>query len=324
MVAPLPTTRFHWIRHAGRRDLCGCRLLGLFLWRCHHQGLRQDLSVFEIGFFIAVFGLIPAAFAKPKGERWRDSFRLKHPFLVHLRSFTGVASAILVTVSFTTIPFAETYSLVFMMPLFITVMSVLFLKEKVDAIRWAMLALGFLGVMLVVRPGFRELELGHLTALLCAVFGASTTTILRVIAPTEKRVSLIVLPALYVIIINAVLMAPSFIMPTAQQFGLLAASGSMVGMGHILLIAATRNAPASQVAPIQYVQIVWAIGLGAFFYFEYPDFVAYIGLAVVVLSGLVNVFIDGARTRIAGRFAEYRARRPSSPTDITEVQGPEI
>jgi drug/metabolite transporter (DMT)-like permease len=288
------------------------------------KGFGQDLSVFEIGFFVAVFGLIPAAFAKPKGERWRDSFQLGNPLLVHLRSFTGVSSAMLVTVSFTTIPFAETYSLVFLMPLFITVMSVLILRERVDATRWAMLALGFLGVMLVVRPGFRALEFGHLTALLCAVFGASTTTILRVIAPTEKRVSLIVLPALYIIVINAVLMAPGFIMPTPVQFGLLAASGSMVGMGHILLIAATRNAPASQVAPIQYVQIVWAIGLGAFFYSEYPDLIAYIGLAVVVLSGLVNVFIDGARARIAGRFAEYRARRPGSPTDISEVQGPEI
>jgi len=288
------------------------------------KGFGQDLSVFEIGFFVAVFGLIPAAFAKPRTERWRDSFQLHHPLLVHLRSFTGVSSAMLVTVSFTTIPFAETYSLVFLMPLFITVMSVLVLKEKVDFIRWAMLTLGFVGVMLVVRPGFRELEFGHLTALLCAVFGAATTTILRVIAPTEKRVSLIVLPALYIIIINAVLMAPTFVMPTPAQFGLLAASGSMVGMGHILLIAATRNAPASQVAPIQYVQIVWAIGLGAFFYYEYPDLIAYIGLGVVVLSGLVNVFIDGARTRIAGRFAEYRARRPGSPTNITEVQGPEI
>jgi drug/metabolite transporter (DMT)-like permease len=288
------------------------------------KGFGQDLSIFEIGFFVAVFGLIPAAFAKPKHERWRDSFQLKHPLLVHLRSFTGVTSAMLVTVSFTTIPFAETYSLLFMMPLFITVMSVFILKERVDLVRWAMLALGFLGVMLVVRPGFRELEFGHLTALLCAVFGASTTTILRVIAPTEKRVSLIVLPALYIIVINAVLMAPTFVMPTPQQFGLLAAAGSMVGMGHILLIAATRNAPASQVAPIQYVQIVWAIGLGAFFYFEYPDLIAYIGLAVVVLSGLVNVFVDGARTRIAGRFAEYRAQRPGPPTNITEVQGPEI
>jgi len=288
------------------------------------KGFGQDLSVFEIGFFIALFGLIPATFAKPKGERWRDSFRLNQPLLVHARSFSGVASSILVTVSFTTIPFAETYSLVFMMPLFITIMSVLILKERVDLIRWSMLALGFIGVMLVVRPGFRELEFGHLTALLCAVFGASTTTILRVIAPREKRVSLIALPALYLIVINAILMAPSFVMPTLQQFGLLAASGSLVGMGHILLIAATRNAPASQVAPIQYVQIVWAIGLGAWFYAEHPDLIAYIGLAVVVLSGLVNVFIDGARTRIAGRFAEYRASRPGPPSNITEIQGPEI
>ena len=288
------------------------------------KGFGQDLSVFEIGFFVAVFGLIPAVFAVPKQERWRDSFKLRQPLLVHLRSFTGVASAVLITISFTTIPFAETYSLVFLMPLFITVMSVLLLKEKVDPVRWAMMALGFVGVMLVVRPGFRELELGHLTALLCAVFGALTTTILRVIAPTEKRVSLIALPALYVIVINAVLMAPTFVMPTPLQFGLLVACGGMIGIGHILLIAATRNAPASQVAPIQYVQIVWAIALGAFFYSEYPDFIAYIGLAVVVLSGLVNVFIDGARARIAGRFAEYRAQRPGPPTNITEVQGPEI
>ncbi|HEV7345168.1 MAG TPA: DMT family transporter [Devosia sp.] len=288
------------------------------------KGFGQSLSVFEIGFFVGLFGLIPAAFAKPRHERWRDSFKLTHPGLVHLRAFTGLSSAVLVTVSFTTIPFAETYSLVFMMPLFITVMSVLVLKERVDGTRWTMLALGFIGVMLVVRPGFRELQFGHLTALLCAIFGASTTTILRVIAPTEKRVSLIALPALYLIVANAALMAPTFIMPTPEQFGLLAAAGSMVGMGHILLIAATRNAPASQVAPIQYVQIVWAIGLGAFLYFEYPDLLAYIGLAVVVLSGLVNVFIDGARTRIAGRFAEYRARRAGPPTNITEVQGPEI
>jgi drug/metabolite transporter (DMT)-like permease len=288
------------------------------------KGFGQSLSVFEIGFFVAVFSLLPAIFAKPKGERWRDSFKLRHPLLVHLRSISGVSSSILVTYSFTTIPFAETYSLVFLMPLFITIMSVLILRERVDLVRWSMMGLGFLGVMLVVRPGFRELELGHLTALLCAVFGASTTTMLRVIAPTEKRVSLIALPAIYLIVTNAVLMAPTFVMPTPLQFGLLAAGGAMVGMGHILLIAATRNAPASQVAPIQYVQIVWAIGLGAFFYFEYPDLLAYAGLTVVVLSGLVNVFIDGARTRIAGRFAEYRASRPGPPTNITEVQGPEI
>lgn len=287
------------------------------------KGFGQTLSVFEIGFFVAVFSLIPAVFVKPRTERWRDSFKLKHPLLVHARSFSGTASSTLVTFAFVTIPFAETYSLVFMMPLFITAMSVLILKERVDVIRWAMLGLGFVGVMLVVQPGFRALELGHLAALCCAFFGAATTTILRIIAPIEKRVSLIALPAIYLIVVNAVLMIPGFVMPTPLQFALLAGSGALVGLGHILLIAATRNAPASQVAPIQYVQIIWAIGLGAFFFAEYPDLLAYIGIGVVILSGVVNVLVDGARTRIAGRFAEYRAR-PGPPTNITEVQGPEI
>ena len=288
------------------------------------KGFGQSLTIFEIGFFVALFSLLPALFAKPKTERWRDSFSLKRPVLVHLRAFSGVTSSALVTFAFVTIPFAEAYSLVFMMPLFITVMSVVLLKERVDAMRWGMLALGFLGVMLVVRPGFRELELGHLAALCCAFFGAATTTILRVVAPDEKRVSLIAIPALYVIVVNAVLMIPGFVVPSIEQLALLLTSGALIGLGHILLIAATRNAPASQVAPIQYLQIVWAIGLGAFFFTEYPDWIAYAGIGVVILSGLANVAFDGGRARIAGRFAEYRARRTNSPTNITEVQGPEI
>ena len=288
------------------------------------KGFGQNLSVFEIGFFIATFSLIPALFVKPKAERWRDSFQLKHPRLVHLRSFTGVASSTLVTYAFVNIPFAETYSLVFMMPLFITVFSVILLKEAVAGTRWAMLIVGFCGVMLVVRPGFRELELGHLAALACAVFGATTTTVLRIVAVDEKRVSLIALPALYLVVANAALMIPGFVMPTLAQFVMLAISGSFIGAGHILLIAATRNAPASQVAPVQYIQILWAIGLGSFFYQEHPDLLAYAGMTVVTVSGLVNVLLDGTRARIAGRFAEYRARRTGSPTDIAEVQGPEI
>lgn len=288
------------------------------------KGFGQSLSIFEIGFFVAVFSLLPALFAKPRSERWRDSFKLKHPALVHLRAASGVTSSVLITFAFVTIPFAEAYALVFMMPLFITAMSVVLLKERVDAMRWGMLALGFVGVMLVVRPGFRELELGHLAAICCAFFGAATTTILRVVAPREKRVSLIAIPALYVIVVNAVLMIQGFIIPTLPQLGLLVTSGALIGLGHILLIAATRNASASQVAPIQYLQIVWAIALGAFFFTEYPDWIAYAGIGVVILSGLANVAFDGGQARIAGRFAEYRARKPNSPTNISEVQGPEI
>jgi drug/metabolite transporter (DMT)-like permease len=288
------------------------------------KSFGSSLSVFEIGFFIAAFSLLPALFAKPKGERWRDAFKLRHPLLVHLRSFSGVASSVLVTYAFVTIPFAETYSLVFLMPVFITIFSVILLKEHVGAMRWLLLFVGFAGVLLVVRPGFRELELGHLAAVLCPFFGAITTTVLRVIAGDEKRVTLIALPAIYVLVVNAVLMVPDFVVPTPAQFALLAVGGNFIGIGHILLIAATRNAPASQVAPVQYVQIVWAIGLGALFFSEVPDFVALIGLALVVASGLVNIVLDGARARIASRFAEYRARKDSANPPVSEVRGPQV
>ncbi|GLQ57361.1 DMT family transporter [Devosia nitrariae] len=288
------------------------------------KSFGSSLSVFEIGFFIGAFSLLPALFAKPKGERWREAFRLRHPFLVHLRSFSGVASAMLVTYAFVTIAFAETYSLVFLMPVFITLFSVILLKERVGVTRWLLLLVGFAGVLLVVRPGFRELGLGHLAAVLCPVFGAITTTVLRVIAGKEKRVTLILLPAIYVLVVNAILMIPAFVVPTLGQFLLLAVSGSFIGMGHILLIAATRNAPASQVAPVQYVQIVWAIGIGAAFFSEVPDVLAFLGLTLVVVSGLVNIFLDGARARIASRFAEYRARKGSTNPPVSEVRGPQV
>jgi drug/metabolite transporter (DMT)-like permease len=288
------------------------------------KAFGPTLSVFEIGFFVSLFGLIPALLSKPKGEQWRDSFKLTHPLLVHLRSITGVISSTLVFYAFVTIPFAEAYALAFLMPLCITIMSVLVLRERVSGLRWALMALGLFGVMLVVRPGFKVLELGHLAALGCACFGAATTTILRIVAPKERRVSLILLPAIYMMAFNAIMMIPSFVVPSLQQIALLMLAGSLIGIGHILLILATRVAPASHVAPTQYIQIIWAIALGAFFFGEFPDLIAYLGMAVVMIAGVMNVFMDGKRVRVAGRFAAYRARRNNSPTNLAETQNPEL
>lgn len=288
------------------------------------KGFGNSLSVFEIGFFVALFSLLPALFSKPAPERWRDTFVMRRPLLVHLRAFCGAAAAVLVTYAVVTIPFAETYALIFLSPVFITLLAMLWLKEGVSARRWLLLLIGFVGVMVVVRPGFRELQFGHLAAILCAFFAAAVTTILRQIANDEQRVTLIGVPALYVLVINAMLMVPTFTGPDLRQFGLLALSGSLIGVGHILLILATRNAAASQVAPIQYIQIVWAIALGMVFFGEIPDGFAYLGIALVVGSGLVNIMLDGPRARLAGRFAQYRARRNTKNPPVAEMQDPRL
>lgn len=266
------------------------------------KGFGSSLSVFEIAFFTTLFSLIPAIFTKPKGEHWRSFWRMKHPWLVQLRALTGVLGNISVIYAFTNIPLAEVYSLAFLAPVFIVILSVLVLKETVRGPRWIFLAASFLGVLLVVRPGFRELQMGHLMAISAALFGSVTTLVLRSVATEEKRVSLIGVASAYILVVNGILMIPGFQMPTMEEFGLLIVIGGMGGTGHILFIAATRRAEASLIAPAQYSQIVWAILLGAMFYREYPDTVAYVGLAVVAAAGVLNVLYGHTRIRVISRF----------------------
>ena len=253
------------------------------------KGFGSSLTVHEIAFWTALFSFIPAIFTLPKGERWIDLWRMRHPWLVNIRSIAGVAGNMCVIYAFVHIPLAETYSINFLAPIFIVLLSVLFLKEVVGWHRWIFLAMTFIGVLLVVRPGFRELQLGHLAALGAAFFGSLATTVLRRVAPYEKRVTLIAIPLGYVVIVNGVLMIPDFTLPSLEEFGLLIAIGGLGGTGNVLFINATRLAPISQIAPAQYSQIAWAIIFGAVFFHEYPDLIAYLGLGVVVTFGILNI-----------------------------------
>jgi drug/metabolite transporter (DMT)-like permease len=269
------------------------------------KGFGSSLTIHEIAFWTALFSFLPAIFTRPKNERWIDFWRMRHPWLVHLRSITGVIGNMCVIFAFTTIPLAETYSIGFLAPIFVVVLSVMFLKETVGWQRWLFLAMSFVGVLLVVRPGFRELQLGHLASLGAAFFGSISTTVLRRVAPHEKRVSLIAFPLGYIMVVNGIWMIPDFSLPTWQEFALLLTIGGLGGTGNVLFITATRMAKASEIAPMQYSQIAWALIFGAVFFHEYPDLIAYGGLAVVVVFGIMNVMSDETRIRFFARFSSF-------------------
>jgi drug/metabolite transporter (DMT)-like permease len=249
------------------------------------------MSVFEIAFFTTTFSIIPAMLTK-RGERWRDLYKLQHPWLVHRRCATAISGTACVMYAFTHIPFADVYAIGFLTPIMVTLLSVLVLKEHVAVHRWLLLLISFLGVVLVIRPGVRELQLGHL-AIFCSVFfGGITTIILRHVAPRERRVSLVGLQVLYSAIFNGVLMIPFFVLPSLEQLAVFFGIGLVGGTGGLLLIAATKHSPANLVAPVQYSQLIWAIVFGAAFFGEYPDYVAVIGLVIVLAAGLANVLTE--------------------------------
>lgn len=288
------------------------------------KGLGASLSAFEIGFFTTLFSFIPAAFSKPREERWRDTFKLNRPALMIVVAACRTLSAILITYSFITIPLAEAYCLVFLIPVLATILSVVVLKEEVSLARWVLVVVSFVGVLIVVRPGFRELELGHLTAFVCALAAAVSLTVIRLISGAERRVTLFVLPGLLTLVANLVgLMIIGATFPTLELFGLLLASGVLGGIGYLLQLKGVALAPASRVAPMQYSQIIWALLFGALFFAEFPDAMSLVGLAVVITSGIAGIFADGARARIAGRWAEYTARKVNPSPDDFKGPGPD-
>jgi drug/metabolite transporter (DMT)-like permease len=263
------------------------------------------MSVFEIAFFTTSFSIIPAMLTK-RGERWRDLYKLRHPWLVHLRCATAISGTACVMYAFTHIPFADVYAIGFLTPVVVTLLGVLVLKEYVPIHRWLLLVISFLGVVLVIRPGVRDLQLGHLAIFLGVFFGGITTVILRHVAPKERRVSLVGLQVIYSALLNGLLMSPFFVVPSLEQLAVFLWIGLLGGTGGLLLIGAARRTPANLVAPVQYSQLIWAIVFGAAFFAEYPDWVAIIGLVIVITAGLANVLTDKMKIVWKPRLFFYR------------------
>ncbi|MEO6395180.1 MAG: DMT family transporter [Devosia sp.] len=267
------------------------------------KALGAGLSVYEIAFFSTLFSLIPALFTTPKGENWLSFWRTKNPLLVNMRGVSGLVGNACIIYAFTSIDLTEVYSIAFLAPVFIVLISVAFLKESVSPQRWLLLAASFGGVLLVVQPGFRQLELGHLAALVAALCGGVTTSVLRRVAGEETRVSLIGTVSLYILVFNAVamLLTGSVQQLNWNQLAWLLTIGGLGGTANLLFIAATRRSPASRIAPLQYSQLLWALLFGALIYEEYPSVIAYAGLGVIVVAGILNVLSGETRIRVFSR-----------------------
>jgi len=260
------------------------------------KSLGGQFTVFEIGFFSTLFAGCFLFFTRPADERWRDFWRTRRPWAVQARAWAGIASGVLSVYAFTTIPLAEVYALIFLAPLFVTILATLVLKEQVGPWRWFAVFAGFVGVMLVVRPGFRELHLGHLAAFTIAFLAAASVILMRSLAQQEKRTTMLGVLIGYGLLFNGIgAAATSFTVPDTKQLLWLVMAGAFTACGQLLHLLAMKYAPANRVAPTHYSQIVWAVILGALFFQEYPDFLSLVGLAIVGGSGLLTMVREEAR-----------------------------
>lgn len=260
------------------------------------KAIGPGTGVFQIGFFITLFSFIPVIAYTTRHDPVSAMFKMNQPWLVLGRAASGILAGMFAFYTFTHLPFAESYALIFLAPVFVTILSIFFLGEQVRAWRWSAVAVGLIGVWVVVRPGFRDLQLGHVTAIIAAMMGASSFVFLRKLGQTERRITLIGVVLVLSVIVNGLLMLGDFKMPTQAEFVKYVAAGTFAGIGHIVLLAAARTTPANLIAPANYSQIIWAVIIGLMFFNEVPDAWTIAGIVLVTASGIMTLIRDEMRS----------------------------
>ena len=260
------------------------------------KAIGPGTSVFQIGFFITFFSFAPVLAFTLRHDPLSAMFKMNRPWLVAGRAAAGIAAGMFAFSTFTHLPFAESYALIFLAPVFVTILSIFFLGENVRAWRWTAVAIGLIGVWVVVRPGFREIQLGHATAIIAAMMGATSFIFLRKLGQTERRITLIGIVLFASVIINGILMIPQFHMPSGVEWAKYAVAGTFAGFGHVALLAAARTTPANLIAPANYSQIIWAVFIGLVFFNEVPDIWTIAGIVLVTVSGVMTLIRDEMRS----------------------------
>ncbi len=250
------------------------------------KAIGYDLDPFEVTFFGYLIPLVLSPVFMKSGDSVLDLLRWNRPWLMGLRVFLLAITTPLSVMAFRSLPFAEAFAILFLMPSLVTVLSIFVLKEDVRWRRGLAVCAAFIGVLIIVRPGFKEFLPGHLAALAAALCAAGGVIAGRMIGQAEKRYTLIGTVFLATTVIAGVLMVPGFAWPTSDQWLLLLAFAATAFVAQALFIVATMYAPADRLGAAQYSQILWALAIGALFFDEWPDSLALVGIVIVVAAGL--------------------------------------
>lgn len=207
-----------------------------------------------------------------------------------------VATSFLGMAAFIRMPLAETTALIFMSPLIVTLLAGPVLGEKIGALRWAAAIGGFIGVLLIARPGSGLSIEGIAFALGAALVYAAYQIQTRQLSGTESPVTML----FYTAMIGTVVMSLALpwvwsgTMPGLVDGVLIACLGVLGGVGHYLLILAFREAPASLLSPMLYAQLVIATLMGALLFGHIPDLPALVGILIISAAGVV-IAMSGRR-----------------------------
>lgn len=225
-------------------------------------------------------------------QGWRN-FALYRARSVPLQFLRGVflfGSTIFNFLALMTLQLADAMAIYFLAPMVITALAGPLLGEWAGWRRWAAIGIGFLGMLVVTRPGFGAFGIGHVYAIVSMLSYCFYVIMTRRMGATETSASLIFYSALApVIFMSPAIPLAGSLPPDLLHWVVLLSLGFYGGFGHWLIIQAYKRAPVAGLAPYPYVQLIWATSWGYLIFSDVPDVWTIAGSAIIIASGLYIV-----------------------------------
>ncbi len=220
-------------------------------------------------------------------RRGRSMLRTAHPGLQVLRGLLQQLEPSSIISAYRAMPLAEAQAISFIHPVLLTVLAVIFLRERVGSLGWVAVLLGFLGVLLIVRPGGGLFTPIALLPLGLALSYSCYQMFTRIVGRRDSSITSL----FYVLLVGSLVMSLTlpfvWVDPTPKGLFFFVLIGVTSGLAHFLTIKSLEYAPASLIAPFAYIQLLWISILGVLVFGDVPSLYTLAGMAIIVASGFL-------------------------------------
>tara|TARA_Y100000590_G_scaffold390620_1_gene466582 strand:- start:1160 stop:2017 length:858 start_codon:yes stop_codon:yes gene_type:complete len=247
--------------------------------------LSSEIPVLQIVwgryFFMVLLSLPITFFFFNKYIKWSSNIQIQL-----IRSLFLFLSTVLFFYAISILPLADSLTLMFSAPIIVTVLSAFILREKVGLRRWIAVFLGFIGALIVIRPGFVEINLATISAIGAGFSYALYIISTRKLSSIDNPLLTLIFTGLSGAIVISLIVPFIWVSLNYTQWLLLIALASAGTIGHLLLILSLNYAEASKLAPFGYFEIVSNIIIGYVYFNDFPSIWIWLGLFIIISSGI--------------------------------------
>ncbi len=261
------------------------------------RAASSGIHPFEIAFFRNVVGfllLIPFLLRQD-----RSNWRSKRPKLQFFRAVAGIGAMLSWFTALSLMPVADATALSFTSVLFITLGAAIFLNEGFGIRRMIAIGVGFVGTLIIIRPGVGVMDSGALIVLASTVLWAGALLCVKVLGRTDTSVTQVFYGNAYLTLFSIGPAIWVWTWPDAHQLAMMVAIGVMATLAHLCMAQSYKIADAAVVAPVDYTRMIWASLIGYVWLGEFPDFWTWVGGTVIFASTVYITFRESQKRKQA-------------------------